>query len=274
MGLHAGAPGHVSTSGSSPDHYLPEWASPTKGRKIQKYGRRDLHESQGLNPSPLLAGLLMSAGMPVQKRVSPNGLSPPKAKRGRSRWQVVEPFTASGVRVDRAVLRARISWGQTGWGRESSSSNNRHDNNFGKLAQRRVDDHKNFAGAMRPAGERGPTTRSWPHDRRHRADATGVVPSSFKGGRSDRGAEHGQPLFRDAAPWGHKAICRAWRDPRDHRRNRGRMATAGAVRTAWRRRYSISRRSGESAARAALDPTKASCRPISATRAGVRSSSF
>ena len=121
-----------------------------------------------------------------------------------------------------------ISFGQDGdWGREKFINRNNADlaNNFGNLAQRSLSMiAKNFGGQMPP---RRPVGRGQQDRRRndrgdrdawktpwHRAVARGS-------GRTGRGAERGQPLFRRPGALGQEGRPGAHgRDPRDDRRRR------------------------------------------------------
>ena len=101
---------------------------------------------------------LMSAGLPVQKRVFAHGFLTSEGKKmSKSLGNVVDPFavaTEFGADPVRYYLLREISWGQDGdWGREKFVNRNNADlaNNFGNLAQRSLSMiAKNFGGEMPP----------------------------------------------------------------------------------------------------------------------------
>ncbi len=105
---------------------------------------------------------LMSAGLPVQKRVFAHGFLTSEGKKmSKSLGNVVDPFAVVdeyGADPVRWYLLREISWGQDGdWGREKFVLRNNADlaNNFGNLAQRSLSMiAKNFAGSM-PARQAG-----------------------------------------------------------------------------------------------------------------------
>jgi methionyl-tRNA synthetase len=105
---------------------------------------------------------LMSAGLPVPRRVFAHGFLTSEGKKmSKSLGNVVNPFDAVeefGVDPVRYYLLREVSWGQDGdWGRDKVILRNNADlaNNFGNLAQRSLAMiAKNFGGAM-PARQPG-----------------------------------------------------------------------------------------------------------------------
>ncbi len=105
---------------------------------------------------------LMSAGLPVQKRVFAHGFLTSEGKKmSKSLGNVVDPFALVdefGADPVRYYFLREISWGQDGdWGREKFVNRNNADlaNNFGNLAQRSLSMiAKNFAGQM-PSRQEG-----------------------------------------------------------------------------------------------------------------------
>jgi methionyl-tRNA synthetase len=105
---------------------------------------------------------LMSAGLPVQKRVFAHGFLTSEGKKmSKSLGNVVDPFGAVeefGIDPVRYYLLREVSWGQDGdWGRDKVILRNNADlaNNFGNLAQRSLAMiAKNFGGQM-PARQPG-----------------------------------------------------------------------------------------------------------------------
>ncbi len=101
---------------------------------------------------------LMSAGLPVQKRVFAHGFLTSEGKKmSKSLGNVVNPFDVAaefGVDPMRYYLLREVSWGQDGdWGREKFILRNNADlaNNFGNLAQRSLSMiAKNFGGELPP----------------------------------------------------------------------------------------------------------------------------
>jgi methionyl-tRNA synthetase len=101
---------------------------------------------------------LMSAGLPVPKRVFAHGFLTSEGKKmSKSLGNVVDPFAVVeefGADPVRYYFLREISWGQDGdWGREKFVNRNNADlaNNFGNLAQRSLAMiAKNFGGQMPP----------------------------------------------------------------------------------------------------------------------------
>jgi methionyl-tRNA synthetase len=101
---------------------------------------------------------LMSAGLPVQKRVFAHGFLTSEGKKmSKSLGNVVDPFAVVdefGADPVRYYLLREVSWGQDGdWGRDKFVLRNNADlaNNFGNLAQRSLSMiAKNFGGALPP----------------------------------------------------------------------------------------------------------------------------
>lgn len=99
---------------------------------------------------------LMSAGLPVQKRVFAHGFLTSEGKKmSKSLGNVVDPFGVVeefGTDPVRYYCLREVSFGQDGdWGREKFVNRNNADlaNNFGNLAQRSLSMiQKNFAGAL------------------------------------------------------------------------------------------------------------------------------
>ncbi|MEO6395008.1 MAG: methionine--tRNA ligase [Devosia sp.] len=99
---------------------------------------------------------LMSAGLPLPKRVFAHGFLTSEGKKmSKSLGNVVDPFGLAdefGADPIRWYCLREISWGQDGdWGREKFVNRNNADlaNNFGNLAQRSLSMiAKNFAGRM------------------------------------------------------------------------------------------------------------------------------
>jgi methionyl-tRNA synthetase len=104
---------------------------------------------------------LMSAGIPVQKRVFAHGFLTSEGKKmSKSLGNVVDPFGVVdefGADPVRYYFLREVSWGQDGdWGREKFVNRNNADlaNNFGNLAQRSLSMiAKNFGGDMPPRQE-------------------------------------------------------------------------------------------------------------------------
>ena len=159
---------------------------------------------------------LMSAGLPVQKRVFAHGFLTSEGKKmSKSLGNVVNPFDAVaefGVDPVRYYLLREVSWGQDGdWGREKVILRNNADlaNNFGNLAQRSLAMiAKNFGGAM-PARQPGIA-----EDDKVVADTIAAVGRMKEAMVTEQLHEAAAELvaalsaanlyFADAAPWGKK----------------------------------------------------------------------
>jgi methionyl-tRNA synthetase len=104
---------------------------------------------------------LMSAGLPVQKRVFAHGFLTSEGKKmSKSVGNVVDPFEQLelyGADPVRWYCLREVSFGQDGdWGREKFVNRNNADlaNNFGNLAQRSLSMiQKNFGGALPEASQ-------------------------------------------------------------------------------------------------------------------------
>jgi methionyl-tRNA synthetase len=104
---------------------------------------------------------LMSAGIPVQKRVFAHGFLTSEGKKmSKSLGNVVDPFAVTeefGADPVRWYCMREIVFGQDGdWGREKFVNRNNADlaNNFGNLAQRSLSMiQKNFAGVVPEAAQ-------------------------------------------------------------------------------------------------------------------------
>ncbi len=159
---------------------------------------------------------LMSAGIPVQKRVFAHGfLTSEGRKMSKSLGNVVDPFAVVeeyGADPVRYYFLREISWGQDGdWGREKFVNRNNADlaNNFGNLAQRSLSMiAKNFGGqlpaATPSAADRAIVATTIAAVERMVAamqteqlqDATGELVAALSAANL---------YFADQAPWGQKA---------------------------------------------------------------------
>lgn len=132
-----------------------------EGEQFQRYWPADLHvigKDIIRFHTVYWPAFLMSAGVPVPRRVFAHGFLTSEGKKmSKSLGNVVEPtqvvdeFGADPVRY---YLLREISWGQDGdWGRDKFITRNNADlaNNFGNLAQRSLSMiAKNFGGQMPP----------------------------------------------------------------------------------------------------------------------------
>jgi methionyl-tRNA synthetase len=132
-----------------------------KGEMFQKFWPADLHvigKDIIRFHTVYWPAFLMSAGLPVQKRVFAHGFLTSEGKKmSKSLGNVVDPFALVqefGADPVRYYFLREISWGQDGdWGREKFVNRNNADlaNNFGNLAQRSLSMiAKNFGGEMPP----------------------------------------------------------------------------------------------------------------------------
>jgi methionyl-tRNA synthetase len=132
-----------------------------KGELFQKFWPADLHvigKDIIRFHTVYWPAFLMSAGLPVQKRVFAHGFLTLEGKKmSKSLGNVVDPFGLAeefGADPVRYYFLREISWGQDGdWGREKFVNRNNADlaNNFGNLAQRSLSMiAKNFGGQMPP----------------------------------------------------------------------------------------------------------------------------
>ena len=190
-----------------------------KGEMFQKFWPADLHVI-GKDILRFHAvywpAFLMSAGLPVQKRVFAHGFLTSEGKKmSKSLGNVVNPFDTVeefGVDPVRYYLLREVSWGQDGdWGREKVILRNNADlaNNFGNLAQRSLSMiAKNFGGRMpaRQSGEAeddaivaatiaaiGRMQEAMVTEQLH--DAAGELVAALSAANL---------YFADAAPWGKK----------------------------------------------------------------------
>jgi methionyl-tRNA synthetase len=158
-----GAPGHVMYVWiDALTNYITGVGFPDdKGAMFQKYWPADLHvigKDIIRFHTVYWPAFLMSAGIPVQKRVFAHGFLTSEGKKmSKSLGNVVDPFALVeefGVDPVRYYLLREVSWGQDGdWGREKFINRNNADlaNNFGNLAQRSLSMiAKNFAGQLPP----------------------------------------------------------------------------------------------------------------------------
>ncbi len=131
------------------------------GEQFQKYWPADLHvigKDIIRFHTVYWPAFLISAGLPVQKRVFAHGFLTSEGKKmSKSLGNVVDPFglvEEFGADPVRWYLLREISWGQDGdWGRDKFILRNNADlaNNFGNLAQRSLSMiAKNFGGQMPP----------------------------------------------------------------------------------------------------------------------------
>ncbi len=132
-----------------------------KGELFQKFWPADLHvigKDIIRFHTVYWPAFLMSANLPVQKRVFAHGFLTSEGKKmSKSLGNVVDPFGVVdefGADAVRYYFLREISWGQDGdWGREKFVNRNNADlaNNFGNLAQRSLSMiAKNFGGLMPP----------------------------------------------------------------------------------------------------------------------------
>ena len=132
-----------------------------KGAQFQKFWPADLHvigKDIIRFHTVYWPAFLMSAGLPVQKRVFAHGFLTSEGKKmSKSLGNVVDPFDVVGefgADPVRYYFLREISWGQDGdWGRDKFINRNNADlaNNFGNLAQRSLSMiAKNFGGEMPP----------------------------------------------------------------------------------------------------------------------------
>ena len=132
-----------------------------KSASFQKYWPADLHvigKDIIRFHTVYWPAFLMSAGIPVQKRVFAHGFLTSEGKKmSKSLGNVVDPFGVVdefGADPVRYYFLREVSWGQDGdWGREKFVNRNNADlaNNFGNLAQRSLSMiAKNFGSEMPP----------------------------------------------------------------------------------------------------------------------------
>ena len=132
-----------------------------KSASFQKYWPADLHViGKDIIRFHMVywPAFLMSAGIPVQKRVFAHGFLTSEGKKmSKSLGNVVDPFGVVdefGADPVRYYFLREVSWGQDGdWGREKFVNRNNADlaNNFGNLAQRSLSMiAKNFGSEMPP----------------------------------------------------------------------------------------------------------------------------
>src|SRR6185312_2073372 len=132
-----------------------------KGAQFQKFWPADLHvigKDIIRFHTVYWPAFLMSAGLPVQKRVFAHGFLTSEGKKmSKSLGNVVDPFDVVGefgADPVRYYFLREIAWGQDGdWGRDKFINRNNADlaNNFGNLAQRSLSMiAKNFGGALPP----------------------------------------------------------------------------------------------------------------------------
>jgi methionyl-tRNA synthetase len=132
-----------------------------KSEQFQKYWPADLHvigKDIIRFHTVYWPAFLMSAGLPVQKRVFAHGFLTSEGKKmSKSLGNVVDPFAVLeefGTDPVRYYCLREVSFGQDGdWGREKFVNRNNADlaNNFGNLAQRSLSMiAKNFGGQMPP----------------------------------------------------------------------------------------------------------------------------
>jgi methionyl-tRNA synthetase len=161
-----GAPGHVMYVWiDALTNYITGVGFPDdKGAMFQKYWPADLHvigKDIIRFHTVYWPAFLMSAGIPVQKRVFAHGFLTSEGKKmSKSLGNVVDPFALVeefGVDPVRYYFLREVSWGQDGdWGREKFVNRNNADlaNNFGNLAQRSLSMiAKNFGGQLPPRQE-------------------------------------------------------------------------------------------------------------------------
>jgi methionyl-tRNA synthetase len=129
------------------------------GAQFQKFWPADLHvigKDIIRFHTVYWPAFLMSAGLPLPKRVFAHGFLTSEGKKmSKSLGNVVDPFAVVdefGADPVRFYCLREISWGQDGdWGREKFINRNNADlaNNFGNLAQRSLSMiAKNFGGRM------------------------------------------------------------------------------------------------------------------------------
>jgi methionyl-tRNA synthetase len=190
-----------------------------KGEKFQKFWPADLHvigKDIIRFHTVYWPAFLMSAGLPVHKRVFAHGFLTSEGKKmSKSLGNVVDPFALVsdyGADPVRYYFLREISWGQDGdWGREKFINRNNADlaNNFGNLAQRSLSMiAKNFGGQM-PARDAGAA-----EDAKIVADTIASVERMVSAMATEQLHEATAELvaalsaanlyFADQAPWGKK----------------------------------------------------------------------
>ena len=156
-----GAPGHVMYVWvDALTNYITGVGFPDdKSEVFQKFWPADLHvigKDIIRFHTVYWPAFLMSAGIPVQKRVFAHGFLTSEGKKmSKSLGNVVDPFelvAQYGVDPIRYYFLREVSWGADGdWGRDKFILRNNADlaNNFGNLAQRSLAMiARNFAGTM------------------------------------------------------------------------------------------------------------------------------
>ena len=190
-----------------------------KSELFQKYWPADLHvigKDIIRFHTVYWPAFLMSAGLPVQKRVFAHGFLTSEGKKmSKSLGNVVNPFDVVaefGIDPVRYYLLREVSWGQDGdWGRDKVILRNNADlaNNFGNLAQRSLAMiAKNFGGQL-PARQPGVA-----EDDRIVADTIAAIGRMNDAMVTEQLHEAAAELvaalsaanlyFADAAPWGKK----------------------------------------------------------------------
>lgn len=190
-----------------------------KGAQFQKYWPANLHvigKDIIRFHTVYWPAFLMSAGIPVQKRVFAHGFLTSEGKKmSKSLGNVVDPFGVVeefGTDPVRYYCLREVSFGQDGdWGREKFVNRNNADlaNNFGNLAQRSLSMiQKNFAGVMPDAAPNdadkaiiqtvrdGITRMNEAMQTQQLHDATGELIALLSAANL---------YFADQAPWGLKA---------------------------------------------------------------------
>jgi methionyl-tRNA synthetase len=135
-----------------------------KGAQFKKFWPADLHvigKDIIRFHTVYWPAFLMSAGLPVPRRVFAHGFLTSEGKKmSKSLGNVVDPFGVVdefGADPVRFYCLREISWGQDGdWGREKFINRNNSElaNNFGNLAQRSLAMiQKNFGGQLPPRQE-------------------------------------------------------------------------------------------------------------------------
>ena len=190
-----------------------------QGAQFQKFWPADLHvigKDIIRFHTVYWPAFLLSAGLPVQRRVFAHGFLTSEGKKmSKSLGNVVDPFglvEEFGADPVRFYCLREISWGQDGdWGREKFINRNNSElaNNFGNLAQRSLAMiAKNFGGQMPPrqpgSGEDNKIIAETIASISRMEEAMATEQLHEATAELIAGLSAANLYFAEQAPWGHK----------------------------------------------------------------------